>query len=319
MFDQLPTEIWWGIFEYLCLNDIIRLSLVNHAFLEMTQQLLYRKLDIVLFDEKAKSRLRTIRSSSLGHHIRYLYIRPTRWSVSAQTDPPRRLARMILSSTTDFIRAVFDPGYVKRKKLAFQKTRMNEQIQLALETMKTLDNVPEYWLIWQQHPSGPFPFWIFWPHAPRKDVWPDAAEATTAFLSLLDISPFRRTLTKLTLRIPSHTTECLPSVDLPSLEDLNVALLKRQEFTNAYPERLAIFISSLSMTLRILSLSHLRTFPSSSIVNFPRVFMFSATQIFFNSSLSIYILCRVLANIVSETVRPVSTNSFTKSVPNFAT
>ncbi|KAF5390514.1 hypothetical protein D9757_005201 [Collybiopsis confluens] len=267
---QLPTEIWWKIFEILPLHDVIRAGRVNAVFLEIARELRYRNLKFVGYDEGTEGELENIRSVlvpmlvaysgpkyyrslSLGHYVRSLCIHPDAWSlrVSTSTTPiqekRRGLAKM-LESIAHYVR------YNRRKKSDTQikpvdrtKKRMNEQLQLVVKTMKAFGRVEQYCLIWPEHPYF---------DSDMSRTWPGSTEVTASFLSLLAIPSFCGNITSLQLSIPAHTLESLALVETPSLKSLSVSLVKRPwNQSNTYLEQLAIFISGNSKTLQTLSIS----------------------------------------------------------------
>ncbi|KAF5390486.1 hypothetical protein D9757_005184 [Collybiopsis confluens] len=237
---ELPTEIWWKILGYLPSDNIIRLGPVNRDFLQIARESLYKNLQIKDFDQKTERRLRNLSSLSLGHYVRSLYIQYAPWPIVYH---PRHGPAKRLLSAVDFIRALFkvDSEYSKQKKRI---------IQLILETAQTLENVQECELFHDY----PFGFGNF----QSQGISSFSLIHATA-MSLLVVAPFRKTLTKLSLRLPTDTLHYLASVTLPSLEDLDVLLSNstRREFRvmDVNVGHLALFILGLSRTLRILSIS----------------------------------------------------------------
>ncbi|KAF5390513.1 hypothetical protein D9757_005200 [Collybiopsis confluens] len=240
---QLPTEIWWKILEFLPLHDVVRVGRVNAVFLEIARELRYRNLKFVGYDRETERKLENIRSLSLGHHVRSLYIHPEAWNVFAPIQRKRSLAKM-LASTAHRLRAVFDSDYKTRKKLARKMERMNGQIQLVIETMKTLEQVEQYRFVWPENHN------YFY-----RKAWPGNAEVTITFLSLLTIPSFCGNLTKLDLSIPANTLESLALVKMPSLENFDISLLERPRGSDEYLGHLAILLSGTSATLQTLSIS----------------------------------------------------------------
>ncbi|KAF5369728.1 hypothetical protein D9757_011991 [Collybiopsis confluens] len=228
---ELPTEIWWKILEYLPLANIVRLGPVNRIFLELARQKQYRSLKFTTYDREIELRLENIRSLSLGRHVRAVNIHP-----STIGHGPAKM----LKSSTDFVRTAFDSDHHKQN-LTCEKIQ-KEQIQLVIETLKTLEHVQQFCLVAPKFPRC------------NSRVWPGNTEVTIIFLSLLATPSFSRNITGLELTIPAHTLDCLASAKMPSLEYLNVFLVKRPQGSDEYIERLAMFISGASRTLQILSI-----------------------------------------------------------------
>ncbi|KAF5361568.1 hypothetical protein D9757_014131 [Collybiopsis confluens] len=258
MTPELPTEIWLTIINYLSPANVKRLGLVNRTFLEKARQLQYQRLLIDKYDEKTKLRLKEISSSSLDHYVHTLTLCVHAWPASEQA-----LTRWDGQIGDSFsvaaqIRSLFDSNYSQRKKLSQQKKRLDSRIQLVLEAATAFKRVRECELRWMEFLDCPPEF------SSEVDF---ASETMSTFLSLLAIFPLRNTLTKLSLQIPTHIAlNGLALVNLPLLEDLKVVLLKCQyawtlDSDNAArylgSENLANFISGLSNTLKILSISRL--------------------------------------------------------------
>ncbi|KAF5390490.1 hypothetical protein D9757_005182 [Collybiopsis confluens] len=238
--------------------NVKRLGLVNRTFLEKARQLQYQRLLIDKYDEKTKLRLKEISSSSLDHYVHTLTLCVHAWPASEQA-----LTRWDGQIGDSFsvaaqIRSLFDSNYSQRKKLSQQKKRLDSRIQLVLEAATAFKRVRECELRWMEFLDCPPEF------SSEVDF---ASETMSTFLSLLAIFPLRNTLTKLSLQIPTHIAlNGLALVNLPLLEDLKVVLLKCQyawtlDSDNAArylgSENLANFISGLSNTLKILSISRL--------------------------------------------------------------
>ncbi|KAF5391014.1 hypothetical protein D9757_004024 [Collybiopsis confluens] len=235
---QLPFELWWKILNYLPSDkNIIQLGSVNRVFLEIARQLRYRALEINKVDNVTnKHQLQIIRSFSLGHHVRYLSIRP--WSLSilllggSRHGPIKKLL-----SAVNIARPIF--GYFERRKQTRKMKNVDKQVDLIVSTMRTLEYVREFELLF-----GYKEFHV---------------EALTAILYTLAICPFNRTLTKLSLWVPVNRLDCLTPVILPALESLDVKLYhvhtSKVDNTEGYLGHLAVYISGLSQTLRTLSIS----------------------------------------------------------------
>ncbi|KAJ4469191.1 hypothetical protein J3R30DRAFT_3304229, partial [Lentinula aciculospora] len=142
-----------------------------------------------------------------------------------------------VSSVFDHLHSFFDSDFPTRRAEALVDRRMRKQIQLVKETVGILEFVQEYSVEWN----------VDRPYHP---------ELFTAFLSLFDISPFGRTLTKLYLKVPTDRLVCLASVNLPALEELNLQLVTlslSERYINDCFDYFAVFVNNLYPTLRSLS------------------------------------------------------------------
>ncbi|KIK55315.1 hypothetical protein GYMLUDRAFT_47882 [Collybiopsis luxurians FD-317 M1] len=267
---QLPFDIWFKILDYLPSNDsVIRLRTVNRVFLEIARRLLYGKLCINKYEKRTKHLLKGISSCSLGSHVHSLHIQP--WTVSSLVSPTstrRHGPAGRVSSAFDHVCSFFDSDYAVRKAQALLEKRMCKQIKLVTDTVNKLEHVREYTVDWDVEK-------------------PYHAQLFTAFLTLLNISPFSQTLTVLTLRVPTDRLACLAPIHLPALEELNVHLTTQslsERYINDCLDCFSVFVNNLFPTLRSLSVSstHLslnlnlsKFFRLLSIAYFPRLRAFA--------------------------------------------
>ncbi|KIK55313.1 hypothetical protein GYMLUDRAFT_47879 [Collybiopsis luxurians FD-317 M1] len=233
---ELPFEIWWKILEYLPSDACaIRLRTVNRLFLQIARKLLYGKLTINQYEEQTEHLLKGISSLSLGHHVHSLCIQP--WDISSTSQFNGPVERVL--SSFDFVQSLFDSGYPKRKAKTLVQHRMHEQIQLLAQTVKKLEDVREYIVDWDV--EKPYRVHLF-----------------TAALALPRISPFGRTLTKLTVRVPTDRLVRLARLSLPALEELDIhliTLLLSEKYIDGCLEHVVVFINKVAQTLRSLSIS----------------------------------------------------------------
>ncbi|KIK55311.1 hypothetical protein GYMLUDRAFT_62602 [Collybiopsis luxurians FD-317 M1] len=261
---SLPCEIWGKILECLPSDTcIIRLRAVNRFFLEFARKLLYRKLSINNYNEKTKRLLKGISSLCLGHYVQSLHIQP--WVV---TSTPSQGPVGQVSSALDHVHSIFDSDYDIRKAQALLEKQKQKQIQLVTDTANKLEHVREYSVDWDVDKTY-------------------HAELFTAFLTLLNVSPFSRTLTLLTLRVPTDRLVCLALIHLPVLEELDVHLVTQllpELYINNCLEHLIVFANNHLQILRSLSLSSTdlslylnlsKFFHLLSMTYFPRLQSFS--------------------------------------------
>ncbi|KAJ3731313.1 hypothetical protein DFJ43DRAFT_1079606 [Lentinula guzmanii] len=235
---DLPFDIWWKVFEILPPDARVHFRAVNRLFLEIARRVQYRYLVIDGYGKRTKRLMKTINSLSLGYHVQSLHIQP--WAVSnlpsakAYLGPGGRV-----SSVFDHLHSFFDSDFPTRRAEALVRERMRKQIRLVKETAGMLKFVQEYSLEWN----------VDRPYHP---------ELFTAFLSLVDVSPFGQTLTKLSLKVPTDRLICLASVKLPALEQLDLQLVTMslsERCINDCFDCFAVFVNNLCPTLSSLSVS----------------------------------------------------------------
>ncbi|KAJ3899096.1 hypothetical protein F5879DRAFT_540337 [Lentinula edodes] len=235
---ELPFDLWWKIFEILPPDARAQFRTVNRLFLEIARRVQYRNLVIDGYGKRTKRLLKSINLFSLGYHVQSLHIQP--WAVSnVPSSKTYRGPSGRVSSVFDHVHSFFDSDYPTRRAEALVRKRMRKQIQLIKETAKTLGFVQEYSVEWN----------VDRPYHP---------EFFTAFLSLVDVSPFGRTLTKLSLKVPTDRLVCLASLDLPALEQLDIQLVTMslsERYINDCFDNFAVFVNNLYDTLRSLSIS----------------------------------------------------------------
>lgn len=155
--------------------------------------------------------------------------------------PHRRRKRDRVFYLMDNLHSFFDSEYPTRKAQALFAKRLRKQIDLVSETTRKLPFVTEYSVGWDPDRSY-------------------HAELFTAFLSLADVSVslFGKSLTKLSLKVPTDRLVCLASVKLPSLEELNLHLATEslsERYINECLDCFVVFVNNLYLTLRSLSVT----------------------------------------------------------------
>ncbi|KAJ3712898.1 hypothetical protein C8R42DRAFT_699159 [Lentinula raphanica] len=234
----LPFEIWLKIFEYLPPAKRAELRTVNRQCLEIVRGIQYRHLAIKGYDKRTKRLLKHINTFSLGYHVQSLHVQP--WAVSnvpshkAYLGPGGRV-----SSVFDHLHSFFDSDFPTRRAEALVDKRMRKQVQLVRKTAEKLGFVQEYKVEWN----------VDRPYHP---------ELITAFLSLVGVSPFGRTLNKLVLKVPTDKLVCLAPVQLPALVQLDLQLVTMslsKGYIDDCFDYFSVFVNNLYPTLRSLSIS----------------------------------------------------------------
>ncbi|KAE9393912.1 hypothetical protein BT96DRAFT_943566 [Gymnopus androsaceus JB14] len=234
---NLPFDILWKILEYLPFEEVTRIRTVNRHFLEIARTLQYRKLVVNGYGKRTKRLLKALchwgtmfvrYTSSLGLLIT--------WSQSKLTAGANAIE--------------FSPWLITF---------------IPSSTLTIRDAEPKLWSAsasenrssWSPKQHGNFQF--VQEYSIGWDVdRPYHAELFTAFLSLADVAPFGKTLTKLSLKVPTDRLVCLASVRLPSLEELDIHLATQslsERYINDCLDCFVVFVNNLYLTLRSLSVS----------------------------------------------------------------